>query len=296
MKNYLLSRLQAIPWPPQLRDAIHSPWLPLALLLLALSTVFIFANDRGAFYRPGHHDVVTADFLSSTAVISPEQRFQSFFCRFRSVSGFTCAPYNRFPLGGYLLVKLFVLPFPDDLSAQIYSARILMLLAYAGAALLAYLSLCRLTGHRWIALIATLSVFASPYWLYYNDMVFFFGPSLFGVMLTFHAMVIFIQEGRFRQLLLKSCLALFLGWHSLALLLTFPAGLTPWKGDNPGRRRQSPRRLLRPRQLPLPRRQRPVPAVVKAVLRPPVCRTSCGLWIGSGCWAATGWPGWASWR
>ena len=221
MKNYLLSRLQAIPWPPQLRDAIHSPWLPLALLLLALSTVFIFANDRGAFYRPGHHDVVTADFLSSTAVISPEQRFQSFFCRFRSVSGFTCAPYNRFPLGGYLLVKLFVLPFPDDLSAQIYSARILMLLAYAGAALLAYLSLCRLTGHRWIALIATLSVFASPYWLYYNDMVFFFGPSLFGVMLTFHAMVIFIQEGRFRQLLLKSCLALFLGWHSLALLLTF---------------------------------------------------------------------------
>ena len=221
MKSSLASRLQAFSLPPRIRDAGHSTWLPLALLLLALSTVFIFANDRGAFYRPGHHDVVTADFLSTAAAMSPEQRFQGFFCRFRSVSGFTCAPYNRFPLSGYLLVKLFVSPFAADLSAQIYSARILMLLAYAGAALFAYLSLCRLTGHRWIALIATLSAFASPYWLYYNDMVFFFGLSLFGVMLTFHAMVIFRQEGRFRQLLLKSCLGLFLGWHNFALLLTF---------------------------------------------------------------------------
>ena len=223
MKNYLLSRLQAIPWPPQLRDAGHSPWLPLALLLLALSTVFIFANDRGTFYRPGPHDYRTANYLALSSNMSPEHRFLGFYFRALRRDGTTAyQAYNRFPVGGFLLIKLFLLPFPDDLSAQIYSARILMLLAYAGAALLAYLSLHRLTGHRWIALAAALLAFASPYWLYFNDMVTTEGSlDFFGVMLTFHAMVLFVQEGRFRQLLLKSCLALLLGWHTYALLLPF---------------------------------------------------------------------------
>ena len=40
-------------------------------------------------------------------------------------------------------------------------------------------------------------------------------------MLTFHGMTVFIQEGRFRQLLVKTCIALLLGWHVYALLLPF---------------------------------------------------------------------------
>ena len=44
-------------------------------------------------------------------------------------------------------------------------------------------------------------------------------PSLCGVMLTFHGMVVFAQDGRFRQLLVKTCAALLLGWQVLALLL-----------------------------------------------------------------------------
>ena len=39
--------------------------------------------------------------------------------------------------------------------------------------------------------------------------------DLFGVMLTFHGMVVFVQEDRFRQLLGKVCAALLLGWHVL---------------------------------------------------------------------------------
>ena len=45
--------------------------------------------------------------------------------------------------------------------------------------------------------------------------------DLFGVLLTFHGMVVFLQEGRFRQLLVKACTALLLGWHVLALILAF---------------------------------------------------------------------------
>lgn len=46
-------------------------------------------------------------------------------------------------------------------------------------------------------------------------------PDLFGVMLTFHGIALFAYEGRFRQLLVKACIALLLGWHVYALLLTF---------------------------------------------------------------------------
>ena len=155
--------------------------------------------------------------------ISPEYPFLGFRNRWQDAEGaLTYSMHNRFPVGGYLLIKLFILPFGDNLAAQLYSARILMLLTFAAAAILAYLSLSRLTGRRWIALAATLLTFASPYWLFYNDMVSTeIGPDFFGAMLVFHGMTLFVQEGRFRQLLVKSCLALLLGWHIYALLLPF---------------------------------------------------------------------------
>ena len=71
-----------------------------------------------------------------------------------------------------------------------------MLLFFIAAAVLAYLSLCRLASNRWIALTATLLAFSSYYLLYYNDMTANEGmPDLFAVMLTFHGMIIFVQEG-----------------------------------------------------------------------------------------------------
>lgn len=41
------------------------------------------------------------------------------------------------------------------------------------------------------------------------------------VLLVFHSMVVFIQEGRFRQLVGKMCRAFWWGWHLYALLLPF---------------------------------------------------------------------------
>ena len=87
--------------------------------------------------------------------------------------------------------------------------------------MLAYMSLCRLMPSRWVALGTTLLAFSSYYWLYYNDMVSTELTSVFGVMLAFHGMALFAQEGRFRQLLVKACIALLLGWHVYGLLLPF---------------------------------------------------------------------------
>ena len=199
------------------------PVLPLLLLLLALSTVFLFGNDRERFYRPGHHDTVSANHLVVSANLSSEHNFLLFYYQTLGKDGtLSYAPYNRFPLGGYALIKLTILPFGNDFSAQIYAARMVLLLFFAGNAALAYLSLCRLTANRWIALTASLLAFSSYYLLYYNDMpATENGLSLFGVLLTFHGMVLFVLEARFRQLLIKACAALLLGWHVYALLLPF---------------------------------------------------------------------------
>ena len=208
----------------RITPALRSPLLPLALLLLALSTVFVFSGDRGYFYREGQHNYISSQHLRIAVNLSPEHGFQRFMRRTMDEEGVTRYQglYNRFPIGGYASMKAATLPFGGRPSAQLYAVRVLMLLFFASTAVLAYLSLCRLTSNQWIALTATLLAFSSYYLLYYNDMTADLGmPDFFGVMLTFHGMVVFVQEGRFRQLLVKACIALLLGWHVLALLLPF---------------------------------------------------------------------------
>lgn len=99
-----------------------------------------------------------------------------------------------------------------------------MLVFFVGTVILAYWSLCRLTSSKWVALPATALTFSSGFLLYYNDMITpEFGIDLFGCMLVFHGMTIFVLESRFRQLVIKSCIALMLGWHVLAVLVPFIA-------------------------------------------------------------------------
>ena len=195
-------------------------------LLLALSTVFVFGHDlRSHLVRSHSHFVLTYYKMTIAANLSLDHHFLMFYRQTLNADGaVSYEPYNRFPIGGQGLIALAILPFGDDLATQLYAARTLMLLCFAATALLAYLCLCRLTHHPWIAATATLLAFSSFYCLFYNDMVFNDGGiDLLGVMLTFHGMVIFLCEGRFRQLLVKTCIALFLGWHVYALLLPFIA-------------------------------------------------------------------------
>ena len=206
-----------------LTSLLRSSALPPALLLLALSSAFVFGNDRDSFYyRVGHHPHITSQSLTLAANLSPDHNFLMFIRQTLDTDGeLAYEPYNRFPIGTYLLVKLAILPFEGDFSAQILAARLLTLAFFAAAALLAYLALRRLTSSSWIALAATLLTFSSFYWLHYNDMVATEFISVIGVMVTFHGMVVFAQEGRFRQLLFKTCIALLLGWYVYALLLPF---------------------------------------------------------------------------
>ena len=209
--------------PSERKRAVLLACLP---LLLALSTVFIFHNDqRSHLYRDARHMTATYRKMSVYANLSLDHNFLMFYRQTRNADGtLSYEQYNRFPIGGHALIALTILPFGDDLTAQLYAARTLMLVCFVATALLAYLSLCRLTLQPWIAAAATLLAFSSYYCLFYGDMVQDeTGLDLFGVMLTFHGMVIFVQTGRFRQLIVKTCIALLLGWHVYALLLCFIA-------------------------------------------------------------------------
>ena len=201
-------------------------WLPPSLLLLALSSSFIFSKDsRDSFNLKDSHAYVSAKNMAITENLSIEHNFLMFIGRTLDGLGEPAyETYNRFPIGGYALIKLAILPFGDDLSAKIYAARTLMLLCFAAAAILAYLALRRIASSSWIALTAVLLAFSSAYSLYYNDLISNETMiDLFGIMLVFHGMVIFEQEGRFPQLLVKACASLLLGWHVYALLLPFIA-------------------------------------------------------------------------
>ena len=198
-------------------------WLPLAILLAALASALVLGGDRGYFYRPiGLHNQLTIKNLAIAGNMSPKTGFRLVRFAREDGGGLERVAYGRFPVGGYILIKLAMSPFGSDLAAKLLAARFLMLLMFCGAAVFAYLALARIAGNRWIALAAVLFAFSSIYPLYYADSV--AGETamdLFGIMLVFHGMTVFAQEGRFRQLLVKTCAALLLGWHVYALILPF---------------------------------------------------------------------------
>ena len=133
---------------------------PLVLLFLALATVFLF-GDRGQPVHGspgGYYEAATWDHMTVAQNLSPEHAFSRFRRSVRTgEDDLSYAPYNRFPVLGYALIKLATLPFPDDISARLSAARTLMLVLFA-AATLAYLALCRLAGNRWTASAACYSV------------------------------------------------------------------------------------------------------------------------------------------
>ena len=216
LKSYIRA-LSSVPSSSRFRSLLTI--LPLIILLLGVSTEFLFNNIIG-YFRPYTFSAIP---LTVAVNFSPNHHFLGFLSQNLDVEGnIEYQAYNRFPPGGYVLMKLVTLSFGDDLSGGIYVARLLVLVFFVGAAVLAYWSLCRLTSSRWIALTVTLLAFSSTLMLRYNTTLL---PEimigLFGFALTFHGMVIFTQEGRFRQLVLKSCIALLLDWHVLALLMVF---------------------------------------------------------------------------
>ena len=200
----------------------RSRFLAPALLVGAVFLSAWFSHRRGELHRPREQDELTVNALALASNLSAEHRFLGFFYRFVDGDGeVRYAPHNRFPPGMLFLVRAAIAPFPNDPTAQIYAARVLMFAFFAGIALLSYRSLSRLTGRRWIAFTATLLALSSYYFHLIDLVGTDVAPDLFVVLVVFHGMVLFVQEGRFRQLLVKTAAAPLFGWHVFALLAPF---------------------------------------------------------------------------
>ena len=156
--------------------------MPCVLLLATLATTFLFGHDRGYFYRlaspdllqgaPGPHNFESSQTLSIAANLSPRDGFLLFIRQHTLPSGTQKhLLYGRFPVVNYALVKLSLLPFGDDKSAGIHAARMLMLLFFSAAAVLAFDAIRRLARDPWIALLAVTLAFSSTYCLFYNDAI-----------------------------------------------------------------------------------------------------------------------------
>ncbi len=198
---------------------------PIALFLAMFAALLALGGDRGYFYRPdANHDHNSAQALLIAENLSPRHNFrQARRVWLNEDGGYEYDTYARFPIGGFALIKAAIAPF-GDAAAKLLAARIFMLLMFCGAAVFAYLAIARIAGNRSVALAAVLLAFSGFYALYYADGVFNEGVmELFGAALAFHGMTVFVQEGRFRQLLVKTCAALLVGWHVYALLLPFIA-------------------------------------------------------------------------
>lgn len=194
---------------------------PLILLTLALAAALLLNLDREHFYS--HMEWDTAKNLAVAENLSPSNNFRLLLRLTPGEDGETFQIlYSRFPIGGYALIKLVILPFGDNLAAKVFAARMLMLAFLVAAAFLAYHSILRISSSRWIALTATLTAFPSYYILrYHNQVSNEFMMELFALMLTFHGMLIFLQDGRFRQLVVKTCIALLIGWRVYSFLGPF---------------------------------------------------------------------------
>ncbi len=218
-------------WDPAGEPTRRGQWFPFATLLLALSSVFLFGGDRGYFYGYSNYpigDWNSLRWMSLTANFSFQHGLLYEHVTRRRDGRLRYHLYGRFPAGGVALLKLATSPFEGDLSRQLFAARLTMLAFFCGAAMLAYLSVTRISGDRAIALAATSLTFGTYHMLGYMDVV--WGEAsmgLFGFLLVFHGIVLYAQEGRMAQLLARIAIALLLDWHVYALLAPFIAwGLT----------------------------------------------------------------------
>ena len=208
-------------FPERIREQLRGSTVgPALALFAALSTVFLFGEHRSYFYWD--YDWVSSQSMAIAANLSVDHGFLMFLRQtFDSAGAVAYDPYNRFPIGTYAALKLAMLPFEGDLSAQIFVAKTLTVCFFCAAAATAWLALSRILCDRWGAAAAVLLAFSSYPMLYHADMVGEGFADLFGVMLAFHGMAVFVQDRRFRQLAIKTCIALTLGWHTIALIMPF---------------------------------------------------------------------------
>ena len=200
--------------------------IPLAVLAACLASVFAFGLAGGRFTRSAGDDPVSVRTLARAAHLSPEHSFVPFTRRTLDADGGAAVVRDGgVPPLGDLLLGLVRFGFADDPATELAAARVAMAAFFCLAALLAYLSLVRLSGRRYAALGATLLAFSSFAGGAWDSVAVEQAPALFSICLVFHGLVVFAGTGGGRpalpQLFVKCGAALALSFAAYSLLVPF---------------------------------------------------------------------------
>ncbi len=202
-------------------DFINSKKTILILFIIVGSIVFISQNNNISF-QTGHHGFLSSHGMAISKNISFEHNLLMFNYMSIEDNKIYYKAYNRFPITIFLIIKLAISIFPNDLAVEILIARYIILIFYLASIIITYKTLNILINSRILSFSVTLLVFSSYYLQYYNDMIFNDYPALFGLLLTFNGIVVYNKDrDRYKQLLIKSIIAVLLGWQVYSLLFTY---------------------------------------------------------------------------
>ncbi len=203
-------------------DFVYSRWF-VWMVLLFIGSIVVFLENHNISFQQGHHG-----FLSSHGItLAKNISFENNLLMFHNISidgqgNQIFNAYNRFPITSFLILKIVMSLFGNNLELQIMAARYTMLFFYLGSMFLSYLSLQLLLKEKILSISIVLMSFASLFIQYYNDMIFNDTPTLFGILLVFHGIVVYNNNSsKFTQLLIKSLVGIFLGWQVYTLLLLY---------------------------------------------------------------------------
>jgi len=192
------------------------------VFMLGLSVLCLLLQREVPGFAQGHHGRVSSHGMTLAGNLSLAQRGFTFdSARVGADGNVTRTPCNRLPPTSFLMIKTAMSLARGDMRLEILYARIVMMLFFLGSLVCAYLALCHLLHDALAATCASLLTFASWYLQQYNDVVFNYVPSLFGMLLCFHGMVVHTLYGRRLQLYVKALAAAGLGWQGPALLLPY---------------------------------------------------------------------------
>ena len=195
---------------------------PAVLLSAALAGVFLVGLARARSERPLVGDGASAAVLARAANLSREYDFALFTRLAPGAEGEVRRVGSPgVPLGGPALFGVALAAAGRDLRAQVTAARGLALSLLLGAALLAYRSLRKLSENRWLAVGATLGALSLLLAIGPGPATVAGAAEAFGALLLFHGLVVFVREGRFRQLVVSAGAALLLTFSAYALLAAF---------------------------------------------------------------------------
>ena len=196
---------------------------PLLLLVGCLAFALSSGFGGGRFGRPASGDAESVRTLARVTNISAEHRFVPYTRKVLDAGGAVAYERDRRlpPASDFLFRAVLGVLGEDDRPAQLRAARVAAAVSFCLAALLAYLSLVRLLGRRWVALPAVLLAFSSFAGGSWDRVAAEGAPALLGLFLAFHGTVVFVREGRFRLFLLQCAAALTLSFAAAFVLAPF---------------------------------------------------------------------------